>query len=145
MTPAQLRDAGGYTLVVATSSGEVLTFTGRGVSDLYDLYVTSPSSLAGAEVADKVVGAGAAVIMVLGGVKSVDAPVISSDALAILRRAGVTATACLEVPMIINRAATGRCPLEEIIASIGFDTPPEQLLPAIGRFVDTMRASASDR
>ncbi len=143
MTPAEIRDSGAYTLVVATASGDILTFSGRGVSDLYWLYTTSPALLAGADVADKVVGAGAAVIMALGGVRRVDAPVVSTDALAILRRAGVEVTGYQEVPMIVNRANTGRCPLEEIIASIGFDTPPADLLPAIGSFVERMRASAA--
>lgn len=142
MTPASIRDSGAYTLVVATAAGDILTFTGRGVGDLYDLYTSRPSVLAGADVADKVVGAGAAVIMALGGIRRVDAPVVSTDALTILRRAGIEVTGYEEVPMIINRAATGRCPLEEIIAGIGPDTPPAELFPAIGRFVERMRASA---
>ncbi|MBD5330332.1 MAG: DUF1893 domain-containing protein [Bacteroides sp.] len=139
MTIAQLRDSAAYSLVVATASGQILTFKGRGVSDLYDLYTTRPSVLAQADVADKVVGAGAAVLLALGRVRSVDAPVISSDALAILRREAIRVTGFEEVPAIINRTATGRCPLETLIASTGINSDLPHLLPVITRFVESMR------
>lgn len=49
----------------AISNGTVTrTFDQRGVADLYDLYVNEPSFLYGAEMADKVVGRGAAALMV---------------------------------------------------------------------------------
>ena len=41
--------------------GEVHTYHGRGVADLYDLYTNEPGKLRGALVADKVIGKGAAV------------------------------------------------------------------------------------
>lgn len=43
-----------HTLVVA--NGEVCTFHGRGISDLYRLLCEDPGFLKGASVADKVVG-----------------------------------------------------------------------------------------
>ena len=48
---------GSHSLVVA--NGEICTFGGRGISDLYNILSEDPGFLQGAEVADKVVGKGA--------------------------------------------------------------------------------------
>ena len=44
---------------------EVRTFTQRGVADLYDLYQADSAFMKGAAIADKVIGKGAAALMVL--------------------------------------------------------------------------------
>lgn len=75
-----------HSLVVA--NGDVCTFDGRGISDLYNLLSEDPEFLRGASVADKVVGKGAAALMILGGVKEVFADVVSRPALFTL--SGVT-------------------------------------------------------
>lgn len=63
-----LLHSGGYSCVIA--NGEVhRTFTQRGVADLYDLLTQEPDFLRGASIADKVVGKGAAALMILGGIK----------------------------------------------------------------------------
>ena len=64
-------------------------------------------------VADKVVGRGAAALMILGGVKGVFARVISMPALEFFRTYGVDAAFATEVPHIINRQGTDWCPLEK--------------------------------
>lgn len=51
-----------HSLVVA--NGDVCTFDGRGISDLYNLLSEDPEFLRGASVADKVVGKGAAALMI---------------------------------------------------------------------------------
>lgn len=66
----------------------------------------------GAAIADKVIGKGAAALMVLGGFKTVYADIISTPALALLCEAGIETTFAQEVPHIINRDKTGWCPLE---------------------------------
>ena len=63
----EILHGGGWSLVV--DNGAIRTFSGRGVSDLYGLLTREPETLRGASVADKVVGKGAAALMVLGGVK----------------------------------------------------------------------------
>ena len=55
---------GNHSLVV--SNGTVSVFDGRGVSDLYRILNEDPSLLDGADIADKVVGKGAAALMLLG-------------------------------------------------------------------------------
>ena len=55
-------------------------FTQRGVADLYDLLTQEPDFLKGALIADKVVGKGAAALMILGGIKELHTDIISSKA-----------------------------------------------------------------
>ena len=59
---------GNHSLVVAGDG--IRTFDGRGISDLYDLLTEHPGWLRGASVADKVVGKGAAALLILGGVSN---------------------------------------------------------------------------
>lgn len=102
---------GGYSCVMKNRE-EVRTFTQRGVADLYDLYQADSAFMKGAAIADKVIGKGAAALMVLGGFKTVYADIISTPALALLCEAGIETTFAQEVPHIINRDKTGWCPLE---------------------------------
>lgn len=98
---------------VIGNGATVRSFYGRGVSDLYRLLTEEPEFLRGAFVADKVVGRGAAALMILGGVKGVFARVISTPALEFFRTYGVDAAFATEVPHIINRQGTDWCPLEK--------------------------------
>lgn len=98
---------GGYSCVMKNRE-EVRTFTQRGVADLYDLYQADSAFMKGAAIADKVIGKGAAALMVLGGFKTVYADIISTPALALLCEAGIETTFAQEVPHIINR---GLCKL----------------------------------
>lgn len=86
----------------------------RGVMDLLRLLETSPCELDGACVADKVVGKGAAALMILGGVSAVYADVISRAALELLAGAGIPAGFGECVDAIINRAGSGVCPVETL-------------------------------
>ena len=56
---------GGYSCVVQNDT-EIRTFHRHGVIDLYELYQSSPDFCCGAFVADKVIGKGAAALLVLG-------------------------------------------------------------------------------
>lgn len=106
----RLLHEGEHSLVVA--NGDVCTFDGRGVADLYGLLRKSPEFLCGASIADKVVGKAAAALMILAKVKEVHADVISRPALDLFDKTGVRMTYGTEVPYIINRTKTGWCPLE---------------------------------
>lgn len=109
---------GGYSCVMKNRE-EVRTFTQRGVADLYDLYQADSAFMKGAAIADKVIGKGAAALMVLGGFKTVYADIISTPALALLCEAGIETTFAQEVPHIINRDKTGWCPLETACTEYG--------------------------
>ena len=126
---------GDYSCVIA-NHGIVRTFTQRGVADLYDLLMTEPDFLNGACMADKVVGKGAAALMVLGKVKVLYADVISASALMLLCRFGVQVEYKVEVPFIWNRNHTDRCPVETLCDEI--DSIDEMWL-AILEFVEKMK------
>lgn len=87
-------------------------FRQRGVKDLHQLLLSEPAFLAGAMVADKVVGKGAAALMVAGGVVWLYAEVISSPALELLREHNIKVEAGSVVPNIINRTGDDICPVE---------------------------------
>ena len=93
---------GRHSLVVA--NGEVCTFNGRGVIDLYHLIEDDPGFMFGASVVDKIVGKAAAALLALAKVKEVYLDLLSKTDIKISY--GVVA------PHIINRTATGWCPLE---------------------------------
>jgi len=111
---------------------QVRTFAQRGVKDLCRLLDEEPELLRGAFVADKVVGKGAAALMILGGVEEVYADVASTAALALLASRGVRVECALEVPQIINRAGTGRCPVETLCLEC---RTAEECLEPIRKFI----------
>ena len=92
---------------------QVRTFTQRGVADLYQLLTTDATFLLNSSIADKVVGKGAAALMVIGGVAEVYADVISVPALALLKESGVAVSYAEVVEGIRNRAGTDLCPVEK--------------------------------
>ena len=109
-------------------------FYRRGIRDLYDLLSCEAEALDGAFVADKVVGKGAAALMILGGVSGVYARVASRSALELFEKAGVEVQCAAVVPHIIDRAGTGMCPVERRCADS--DTP-QQCLAQIEEFLKT--------
>ena len=132
----RLRDilvSGNHSLVVG--NGDVRTFDGRGVSDLFRLLETEPTLLDGACVADKVVGKGAAALMILGKVSEVYAAVISKPALSLFEQSGTRVEYGRLVEHIINRKGDGICPVETLCADC---STPEECLPLIRGFIQRM-------
>lgn len=108
----------------------------RGVKDLLRLLTDEPAMLKDAFVADKVVGKGAAALMILGGVAGVYARVVSRAALELFERSGIAVSFGQCVPAIINRAGTGICPVETLCRDC--DTARE-CLPLIQDFVNRLK------
>lgn len=123
---------------VIESQGEIRAFRQRGVADLYDLYQNERDFMQNAQLADKVTGKGAAALIALGKMKEVYADIISTPALSLLQAAGIKTSFGKEVPFIINRAQTGRCPLESLCAEL--DTA-EEIYPIIEKFVAQIRTT----
>lgn len=109
------------------------TFDTRGVSTLFQLLQTEPQLLDGARVADKVVGKGAAALMLLGKVHDLYALTISKPALAMLHDYGMEVTYEKLVDNIINRAGDDICPVEKLCMDC---ETPEQALPLIASFLE---------
>lgn len=121
---------------VIRNGNEIRVFHDRGIKDLFRLLKGEPAFLNGAFVADKVVGKGAAALMILGGVKEVFADVVSHPALALLNDARVRTDYTLAVAHIVNRTKTGICPVEQLCSGC---TTAQACLPLIERFIEHMR------
>lgn len=127
---------------VIYNAGEVRAFYDRGIRDLFRLLNEEPAFLDGAFVADKVVGKGAAALIILGGVKEIFANVVSRPALALLNDAGVKTDYIQAVTHIVNRTQTGICPVEQLCSDCA---TAEACLPLIGQFIDHMGNEYPDR
>lgn len=127
---------------VLRNGGEIRTFRQRGVADLYDLLSAQPQLLCGAEIADKVVGKGAAALMVLGRVSAVYADVMSEPACTLLRKAGIAVHYGQLVSAIRNRAGDGWCPVETLCRD---KATAEECLPQIRGFVERMREGGREK
>ncbi len=117
---------------VIANEGRVAVFTGRGVRDLHDLLLREPAFLRGASVADKVVGKGAAALMLLGGVSRLHADVISRPALELLKANHLEVSYGQLVPHVQNRAGTDWCPVEKLCADLH---TPREMFEAIHAFL----------
>lgn len=118
--------------VIENEDGLLTIGRERGVRDLMNFLRQTPEVLKGALVADKVVGKGAAALMVLGGVKGIYADVISVKAFELLDKSGVDAGYGVIVENIINREGTGNCPVETLCSDCA---TAEECLPLIEAFL----------
>ena len=131
-----LLHSGGYSCAIA--NGDIIrTFTQRGVADLYDLLTQEPDFLKGALIADKVVGKGAAALMILGGIKELHTDIISSKALELFQDSDIKVSFIQEVPFIWNRDHPGWCPVETMCSE---EKSAEAILPLIHNFLKRIRS-----
>ncbi len=112
------------------------TFHERGVKDLLNLYEAEPQFLNGASIADKVVGKGAAALMVLGGLREVYADTLSSPALTLLRSAGIDVSHSTLTERIMNRRKDGLCPVETLCLDL---SDPKEMYIRIKEFITSMQ------
>ena len=119
---------GGYTCVVLIDGFEYTSYD-RGVKPLISL-LQSARSVSGAFAADKCVGAGAAHLYVLLGVRAVWANVISASAIDVLKNNNIEIYYDKSVPYIINRKGDGMCPIESAVASAKSSTEAYDLIIA---------------
>lgn len=105
----------------------VLTSTQRGVAPLV---AWLDAGEAGCIAADKVVGRAVAFLYVLLGVRAVFAGVMSEGGRRVLSAHGIHAEYGALCDVIINRAGTGMCPMEEAVRSA---VRPEEALALIRR------------
>lgn len=104
--------------VACSCKGDIVEFHNPGVLDLFNMLNTMPLFLNGGMVADRVVGRGAALLLVKGQVTKVYAKLISQPALNVLSQAGIEVGYDSVVPNIINRAGSGICPVEQLTLNV---------------------------
>lgn len=120
---------------VIFSHGSVTLCWGHGVKDLLRMLETTPEVLSGALIADKVIGKGAAAIIIKGGVSEAYADVISGPALELFRNSGVEVTFKTCVPNIINRSGEDICPVEKLCSDC---VTADECIPVIQEFVNNL-------
>ena len=103
---------------------------------MYGLLTEHSDWLRGASVADKVVGKGAAALLILGGVRELFAGVISTPALGLLEDSGISFRFAEKVPYIINRKGDGLCPVETLCKDC---KTAAECLPFIQGFINKLR------
>lgn len=118
--------------IVRSAEGETAIFRNRGVADLYRMVADNPDFINGATVADKVIGRGAALLLVKGKAAEIYAEVISAGALDILLKAGIRVSYGKKTAHIINRTGTGPCPVEQLTAATD---SPDEAYRLIGTFI----------
>lgn len=120
---------------VIVNATRVEQFHERGVKDLHRLLHDDRALLDGAFISDKVVGKGAAALMIAGGVKGVYTDVISRGAFSLFTQSGVEVEFGLLVENIINRTGTDICPVEKLCLQC---LTAEECLPLIDDFIEQM-------
>ena len=121
---------------VICNGEEIRSFNQRGIKDLFELLHSEPHLLNGAFVADKVVGKGAAALMILGGIADLHADVLSRPAAELLQNANITFTYGKLADNIINRQGDGICPVERLCSKCA---TAQECLPLITDFVTQLR------
>ena len=126
---------GAYSCVIR--KGDVTrTFHQRGVADLWQLCQDGEHFLQGARIADKVIGKGAAALMIHGGVAEVYADVISHPALALLQEHGIEVSYREVTDRIVNRRGDGLCPVETLCVDL---TTIDDMVDAISNFINKLK------
>ena len=105
-----------YTCVLLNEN-EIYYSTKRGVAPLIE-FLETHKDFSGFIAADKTVGAGAAHLYVLMGVKKLWANIISEDGLDVLIKNNISVSYNEKVPFIINRMGNDRCPIEKCLEGI---------------------------
>ncbi len=120
---------------IVHNNGKTTQYTQRGVRDLHALVTTQPEKLNGAYVADKIIGKGAAALLVNGKVKQVATHVITTPALKMLRTANIEVLYEEEIPYVENWKKTGQCPLDARLQEVD---DAAQCLPIINQFIEDL-------
>lgn len=132
----RMRDEGNFSCVIANGD-DVRTFRQSGVLDLYDLNERESSFLNGALIADKIIGKGAAALIIKGKCKEVRTHIITEVALKLLQDYHIKVTYDETIDHIINREKTDWCPLEKRLKET---TNAEECYPIINEFIKDLKA-----
>ena len=128
-------DSGRYSCVIS-NGGETRTYNQKGVQDLHDIVRDADPFAKGAQIADKVIGKGAASLIVLAGFTDVFAHTICTTGKEMLQANGIHVSFDEEVDYIINNAGTDWCPVEKLVKDC---KTADECWPKIAQFVKEMR------
>jgi hypothetical protein len=110
----------------------------KGVTDLLALMDRQGAALAGASLADKLVGKAVAAMVCQAGIRAVYTPLLSHSALEMLQRYQVPLEYDDLVPMILSHDGKVRGPLEQLLLDVH---NPAQAIVALRDFFKTRPAN----
>lgn len=117
--------------LAVVKEGRLLYMSRReGIADLLTCVEGMGEGLKEAALADKVVGKAVAMVARLAGIRSLYALVISQAGAKALEQGQVRVEYEQLVPLIVNRAGTGPCPMEALTLSLDDPTEAFQALKA---------------
>lgn len=99
-------------LVVLYSNGEMKEYYQKRIYDIKDILHENEEALAGASIADKVIGKLAGSMLAVAGVKEIYTDVMSKHALPVLEKNNIKYEYKNLVEYIQNNDKTGMCPME---------------------------------
>ena len=105
------------TLVIVKGGKVIFETESQGVSGFLQAIEKFGKRLASSSVADKIVGAAAAMLCAYSGVASVFAVTISEEGIKVLKGQGISYQFENRVPNIFNYDRTDVCPFEKLAAS----------------------------
>ncbi|MCL2353788.1 MAG: DUF1893 domain-containing protein [Defluviitaleaceae bacterium] len=124
MTPKELPQAidyiksGEHTCIVMQDGVITHKTSGIGVKPIKELYENQPEALKNAQVADKVIGKAAAMLLHLAGAAFIYGNIMSARAVDYLEKHNIPHQYGMLVDAIINRAGDDTCPLEKAVLNI---------------------------
>jgi hypothetical protein len=130
-------------LVIVKNGQTVFETKKQGVSGFLQAIETLDQNLAGASVADKIVGVAAAMLCAYSKVSSVFALTVSESGLGALEENNILCLFEKKVENILNRDKTDVCPFEKL--AIGSKTPAEAFTKVKDCAVQMMKMSAKDK
>ncbi len=105
-------------VIVLSPDGRIATATGHTILPLTELIEREPELFQGGFVADKVIGKGAASLIISAGAVSVYAKLMGQAGLDILEENGIEASYGELTPLILNNRGDGSCPVEALVKDI---------------------------
>lgn len=121
----QLLNSGDYTCV-AIKGEEIYTSVEHGIKPILMPLNQGLTIFEKADVADRIIGKSAALLLVLAKISSLYAKVLSEPAKAILDQYHIPVTYDELVPYVINRDKTDMCPMEKSV--LNTNDPSEAFL-----------------
>lgn len=120
---------------IIVQGDEILKFILPGVKTLMTILKENPEVLKDSIVFDKVVGKGAAALMILGEVSEIYAEIISENAINLLKTTDIKFRYNKKVPYIENKNKTGLCPIENLSLT---SNEPTEIYKKIQCFLSAM-------
>lgn len=128
---------------VCRNKENIYTSEKKGIAPIMDILNDNPKLLKGAEIADRVIGKAAALLLVKGGITSLYTEVISEHALNVFKDyRNINVSYNKKVPYIINRTKDGMCPMEKAVLNIN---SPGEAYTVLTDKIKEMKASRENR